>query len=80
MALVSPRFRNQRRVQSASDNAPPFRRGEVSDGVRAMQEALVDLGYASLKLISDCEAHGVYFVMRLKESWKPRSSTWRAVK
>jgi hypothetical protein len=33
---------------------------------------LVDLGYASLKLIGDCEAHGVYFVMRLKESWKPK--------
>lgn len=46
MALVSPRFRNQRRVQSAANNAPPFRRGEVSDGVRALQEALVDLGYA----------------------------------
>jgi peptidoglycan hydrolase-like protein with peptidoglycan-binding domain len=46
MPLMSPRFRNQRRVQSASENAPPFRRGEVSEGVRALQEALVDLGYA----------------------------------
>lgn len=33
---------------------------------------LVDLGYASLKLIADCERHGVRFVMRLKESWKPK--------
>jgi len=33
---------------------------------------LVDLGYASIKLIGDCEAHGVRFVMRLKESWKPK--------
>ena len=33
---------------------------------------LVDLGYASHKLIGDCEAHDVRFVMRLKESWKPK--------
>lgn len=33
---------------------------------------LVDLGYASLKLISDCETHGVAFVMRLKDGWKPK--------
>jgi putative transposase len=33
---------------------------------------LVDLGYASLKLIADCEKHDVRFVMRLKESWKPK--------
>ena len=33
---------------------------------------LVDLGYASLKLIDDCETHGVRFVMRLKDSWKPK--------
>lgn len=33
---------------------------------------LVDLGYASLQLIADCETHGVRFVMRLKDSWKPK--------
>ena len=33
---------------------------------------LVDLGYASLKLIADCDTYGVAFVMRLKESWKPK--------
>lgn len=33
---------------------------------------LVDLGYASLKLLTDCEQHNVRFVMRLKESWKPK--------
>src|SRR5690606_8654649 len=33
---------------------------------------LVDLGYASLKLIADCETYGVTFVMRLKDSWKPK--------
>jgi putative transposase len=33
---------------------------------------LVDLGYASLKLIADCDAHDVAFVMRLKDGWKPK--------
>lgn len=33
---------------------------------------LVDLGYASLQLISDCAHFEVTFVMRLKENWKPR--------
>lgn len=33
---------------------------------------LVDLGYASLKLIADCTTYGVALVMRLKESWKPK--------
>jgi putative transposase len=33
---------------------------------------LVDLGYASLKLIGDCDRFGVHFVIRLKDNWKPR--------
>ena len=33
---------------------------------------LADLGYASLKLLADCQEHGVHFVIRLKENWKPR--------
>ena len=33
---------------------------------------LVDLGYASLKFIEDCKTYGIQFVMRLKESWKPK--------
>ena len=33
---------------------------------------LVDLGYASLRLLRDCDLHGVKYVIRLKESWKPR--------
>jgi hypothetical protein len=33
---------------------------------------LADLGYASLKLLDDCQRHGVHFVIRLKENWKPR--------
>lgn len=33
---------------------------------------LADLGYASLKLIADCECFGVHFVIRLKDNWKPK--------
>jgi len=33
---------------------------------------LLDLGYASFKLIRDCDRHGVRFVIRLKESWRPK--------
>lgn len=33
---------------------------------------LLDLGYASFKLIRDCTKHGVHFIIRLKESWRPK--------
>lgn len=33
---------------------------------------LADLGYASLRLLMSCEKHGVKYVIRLKESWKPK--------
>lgn len=36
---------------------------------------LADLGYASLRLLEDCEAHDTKYVIRLKENWKPRVTT-----
>ncbi len=33
---------------------------------------LADLGYASHARLRDCEAHGVSYVIRLKDGWKPR--------
>ena len=33
---------------------------------------LADLGYASLKLLRDCQTYEVVFVFRLKDNWKPR--------
>jgi hypothetical protein len=33
---------------------------------------LADLGYASLKLLRDCQTYEVVFVIRLKDNWKPR--------
>ena len=32
----------------------------------------MDLGYASLEFIGSCEKHGVKYVIRLKDNWKPR--------
>ena len=42
------------------------------DGRYTGMGLLVDLGYASLRLIRDCHKHGVLFAIRLKKSWKPR--------
>lgn len=33
---------------------------------------LVDLGYASMARLEDCQRHGVRFVIRLKNNWKPK--------
>lgn len=33
---------------------------------------LLDLGYASFKLLRDCRDHNVRFIIRLKDSWKPK--------
>lgn len=44
----------------------------VVDGRYAGKGLLVDLGYASLDFVRDCDGHNVRFVIRLKESWKPR--------
>jgi hypothetical protein len=33
---------------------------------------LADLAYASLERLRACDAHGVRFVIRLKENWKPK--------
>jgi hypothetical protein len=33
---------------------------------------LADLGYVSLARIGQCDEHGVSYVLRLKENWKPR--------
>ncbi len=33
---------------------------------------LCDLGYASFARLRDCETHGVIYIIRLKENWKPK--------
>jgi peptidoglycan hydrolase-like protein with peptidoglycan-binding domain len=60
MALISPRFRNHLRVQAAARNQPPFKKGETSDGVRALQQALVDLGIALPKSDKGFDCDGIF--------------------
>lgn len=45
MPLTAPRFAMNMRLQRAANNAPPLQMGETSDGVSALQQALIDLGY-----------------------------------
>jgi peptidoglycan hydrolase-like protein with peptidoglycan-binding domain len=60
MALSSPRFANNDRLQAASENSPPLRRGETGDGVATLQQALVDLGLNMPISFSQGSADGVY--------------------
>jgi hypothetical protein len=43
----------------------------VVDESRRGTGLLIDLGYASIERLAQREMHGVDFVMRLKENWKP---------
>jgi hypothetical protein len=45
MALTSPRFAPEDRLQEVASNSPPMRVGERSRGVHLIQNALLDLGY-----------------------------------
>jgi putative transposase len=43
----------------------------VVDEARRDTGLLMDLGYASVERLAECQTHGVSFVIRLKENWKP---------
>lgn len=45
MALTSPRFAGNDRLQKAALNKPAMGRGEVGEAVRIIQQALIELGY-----------------------------------
>lgn len=57
----------------------------VVDEHRRGTGLLVDLGYASIERLAECETYDVRFVMRLKDNWKPtvdrlvRGATFRGV-
>ena len=53
----------------ARDHDSPFL---VVDESRRGTGLLIDLGYASLARIADCDTYDVRYVMRLKDNWKPR--------
>jgi peptidoglycan hydrolase-like protein with peptidoglycan-binding domain len=46
MPLQCARFSSEPDIVRASTNSPPLRRGTQGDGVRALQLALIDLGFA----------------------------------
>lgn len=45
MVLLAPRFARNARLQRAANNSPALSTGETSDGVGALQQALIDLGH-----------------------------------
>jgi putative transposase len=53
----------------ARDHDSPFL---VVDESRRGTGLLIDLGYASLDRLGQCDTYDVRYVMRLKENWKPR--------
>lgn len=53
----------------ARDHDSPFL---VVDETRRGTGLLIDLGYASLARLADCDTHDVRYVMRLKDNWKPK--------
>lgn len=53
----------------ARDHDSPFL---VVDESRRGTGLLIDLGYASLARLAECETYDVRYVMRLKDNWKPK--------
>lgn len=53
----------------ARDHDSPFL---VVDESRRGTGLLIDLGYASLARLAECDTYDVLYVMRLKENWKPQ--------
>ncbi len=45
-SLRSPRFKDSARLVQAADNRPAIRAGERNEGVRLIQQALIDLGHS----------------------------------
>jgi peptidoglycan hydrolase-like protein with peptidoglycan-binding domain len=52
MALTSPRFQRNKRIQNAANSQPSLKKGETSDGVEILQQALFDLGFSMPRSIN----------------------------
>jgi peptidoglycan hydrolase-like protein with peptidoglycan-binding domain len=48
MSSLPPRFTQNAQLRAAASNAPPLRKGSSGDGVRVVQQALVDLKFSLL--------------------------------
>ena len=61
MALTSPRFAGNARLQKAADNKPPLKTGEPKGkAVELVQQALVDLGYKMPVSFAKGSPDGIY--------------------
>src|SRR4051812_154100 len=61
MALTSPRFFNDMRLQAASENRPPLFPGSRGEAVATVQQALLDLGYVMPKSVkADGTTDGIF--------------------
>jgi peptidoglycan hydrolase-like protein with peptidoglycan-binding domain len=60
MALTSPRFVNNLRLQAAARNSPPMRIGETNDAVALVQQALFDLQYLMPISFAQGRPDGIY--------------------
>jgi tyrosinase len=58
--LQSPRFAGDERLERAANNRPPLMRPEISDGVKKLQQALVDLGYDMPISFAHGEPDGIF--------------------
>lgn len=52
MALTTPRFQRNKRIQNAANSQPSLKKGETSEGVEILQQALSDLGFSMPKSIN----------------------------
>ncbi|HXP88278.1 MAG TPA: peptidoglycan-binding domain-containing protein [Bryobacteraceae bacterium] len=46
MAFTARRFQGNPRLDAASNNSPPLKRGDIGEAVQILQQALIDLGFA----------------------------------
>lgn len=52
MALTTPRFQRNKRIQNAANSQPSLKKGETSEAVEVLQQALFDLGFSMPKSIN----------------------------
>ena len=60
MPISSPRFARHADLQNAAQNKPPLKTGANGEGVKIVQRALVDLGFAMPKSTKNCVLDGIF--------------------
>lgn len=74
MALTSPQFVGNQRLQNAANNAPPLKKGEKDRvAVGLMQQMLIDLGYSMPITTMNGAPDGIYGDETVKTVWQFQS-------